>query len=135
MDARQLSEELNLKAMNSLTNVVNDEARGLISKAQAGTACRAIFDVVGGLVSTETVDLISAAVEQYKGHHGWMGNLVRRGDHMEGYIRVCGPAAVIRINHATPHRKPSYNVEEETNILARDDADRLFANLRNNGAW
>lgn len=136
MDADQLSQELNLKAMTALSSVVADEERGLISKAEAKTAIRAIYEVVGGLVPTSTFDLISAASEQYKHHRGWDVQMVNVAGELKGVARVCGNGAVIRITGAVPHRKPSNNVDEtENDLMAKQDASSLLNRIRATAQW
>lgn len=133
MDAEQLSQEINLKAMTALANIVDDEERGIITRAEAKTALRAIFDMAGGLVPTSTFDLISAAADQYKHAKGVEVEWVRIGDAIKGVARVCGAGAVLRIDQALPHRKPSYDID--TDAKAKEHAARLFGQLRGQVQW
>lgn len=135
MDSKQLSEELNLKAMTALTGILQDEARGLITPAQAATGVRAIFDMAGGLISQESFDLISLAAESYKGKRGVEVNLTKNPQgHLEGVIRFCGSGAVVHINQASPHRTPEYtdSTDEEAKVIS----DNLFQLIRKkNTQW
>ena len=95
MDAEQLTQELSLKAMTALSNIIGDYERGLISKAQAATGCRAVFDTVGGLVGTEVFNLVSAAAQQYKGAKSYEVTIGRGDDRYKGVMRQCGEACVL----------------------------------------
>lgn len=136
MDAKQLTDELHLKAMTALTCIIQDEQRGIISPAQAATGVRAIFDTVGGLVPTEAFDLISLVGKEYKGKTGTQVDMVKVGDHLEGVIRFCHSGAVLRVTHAVPHRRPAYTTDE-VDAEAKVDAANLFNVLKKkvNAQW
>lgn len=134
MDAKQLSDELNLKAMTALTGIIQDEARGLISPAQAATGVRAIFDMSSGLISSESFELISLAAAEYKGKRGMDVQLIKSPNgHLEGVLRVCGTGAVLRINRAVPHLMPTY--ADDADVDARTSAATLFNLIRNSYKW
>lgn len=124
MDAKQLINDINLKAMDSLGNVIQDYERGLISKAQAATGCRAIFDCVSGIATKEVFDLVSQAAAEFSGTHGVEVNIKPGRDNGEltfsGTIRYCGLAQVLRFR-AVPHYTGSYN-DDEPDLIAREKA-------------
>ena len=86
MDTEQLTRELSLKAMTALGNIIGDYERGLITRAQAMTGCRAVFDTVGGLCTNDVYQLVSEAAMTYKGVHGI--EVIRR--HNKTYLHRAG---------------------------------------------
>lgn len=135
MDSEQLSHEINIKAINALSNIMDDERRGIITRAQAKTAVRAIYDTVGGLVPTDTFDLISQAAEEYKQAHGTEVQWFRVGSDIKGICRIAGTGKVLRIDRATPQRIPSNNTDIDDDAAAKDHAAKLFAKLKDEVQW
>lgn len=110
MDAEQLVRELNLKAMTAISNLLSDYDRGLISRAQANTGCRAVFDTVSGLVSSDTFEYISMAANEFKGAKGCQLSLRKdkTGTAFEGILRICGSGKLIRVRGTPYHAAPPY---------------------------
>lgn len=129
MDSRRMTEELNLKAYTAISNILTDYERGVISKGQAATGVRAVFDAVGGLVSSQTLEHISMAGDYFKGARGYEVQWINKGQHLEGVMRVCGTGAVVRVFKASAHVVPRYNDSDDADALARDEADRLMRAL------
>lgn len=124
MDPQQLIKDINLKAITALGSVVQDYERGLISRAQAATGCRAIFDTVSGIATPEVFDLVTQASAKFKDAVGVEVNLrpdTRNGKLVyNGTIRYCGLAQVLRFR-AVSHHTGSYN-DDEPDLIARDKA-------------
>ena len=121
MDAQTLIDELNLKVATSVIGICDDERRGLITKAQAGTAIKAVFDAVSGLVSQDNFDLISAASEEYKREKGMEATFVKNGDEIVGTIRICGAGALLSYRGGKPIRLPQDNTEREVDAEAKQE--------------
>lgn len=129
MDTEQLVRELNLKAMTAISNLLSDYERGLISKAQVSSGCRAVFDTVGGLVSADTFEFVSLAANEFKGAKGVELQVTRYDNQLKGVARICGTGALLGIYAARPIKTPVYN-EEEPDRAARDAADRYMQGLK-----
>lgn len=95
MDAKQLTQELALKAINAVHTLVSDFNRGLITQGQVSAGCQAVFNTVSGLVDTETVQLLSDAAKEYR-CTGYDVEAVRTAQGIQGTIRVCGKGRVMR---------------------------------------
>ena len=121
MDAKNLIDELNLKTTIAVMGIVEDERRGIITKAQAATAMKGIFDAVSGLVSQDTFDLISAASEEYKGAKGMEATFIKHEDKIIGTIRICGAGALLRFSNGVPLRTPQDNSEREVDAEAKTE--------------
>lgn len=59
-------EELNLKAMESVYELVQDEHRGLITREAVKQGVRAVFNALSGYLSPKTFEAISTVSEEYK---------------------------------------------------------------------
>lgn len=128
MDPWKLKSEVSQKVIGALQAIVSDHERGLISRAQAATGVRGIYDATSGLVDTETFDILSEVAQRYKGVHGVEVQFKRVGKHLEGYVRVCGRGRVVRITQAIPHYTAAYTDENADTEAARQAA-RLFNDI------
>lgn len=127
MDAEQLTKELSLKALSAITTLVSDYKRGLITKGQVSSGCRAVFDTVSGLVGTEVINLVSQAAAEFKSK-GFEVEIIKHADGtLRGALRVCGKGKVLRIR-AEPHFAAPYNVDEP-DMSARRVMDRYMEDL------
>ncbi|HFP9309398.1 TPA: hypothetical protein ACJI3N_005247 [Raoultella planticola] len=61
-----LETELNAKASDAITRVIEERQSGIVSHNEARIAVRAIFESVMGLVETGLSDVISAAVNEFE---------------------------------------------------------------------
>lgn len=129
MDTEQLREELNFKVLTAIHGIVNDERRGLITKAQANTGIRGIFDAVSGLVSQDNFDLLSAASEEYKHAKGVEVTFIKATDGIQGSIRICGNGALLSYRQGKPMILPRYNVEEEVDLEAKERQEAYHKRL------
>lgn len=142
MDAQTVIDELNLKVAASVIGICDDERRGIITKAQANTAIRAVFDAVSGLVSQDNFDLMSAVSEEYKHEKGVEATFIKNGDEIIGTIRICGAGALLSFRGGKPIRLPQHNTEREVDAEAKQDqadwhqsvTDKL-RQKREQGAW
>lgn len=139
MDTEQLREELNFKVLTAVHSIVSDERRGLITKAQANTGIRGIFDAVSGLVSQDNFDLLSAASEEYKHAKGVDVTFIKAVDGITGTIRICGNGALLSYRQGRPMILPRYNVEEEVDLEARERQEayhnRLVQEAQERQSW
>jgi hypothetical protein len=112
-----------------LSNVISDYERGLISKAQAATGCRAVWDTVSGLVGGEVLDLINQASLEYRGARGVEFALDPKT--ARGYLYRCGTAM---INDVTLGGGQLFAVgDEEERIRCASNAFKYRANLYEKG--
>lgn len=61
MEAQQILDEIDRKALETLQRILNDRERGVISDAQARASVHTLFEAVSGLCSRDSFDLISDA--------------------------------------------------------------------------
>lgn len=121
-----LTNELSLKAMTSIGNLISDYDRGLISKGQVATGCRAVFDAVGGLVSPSCLDLLSQAAKEYA-CKGYEVLLVNTEEGLQGTIRQCGGAKVIAVQSKSVWRAPTD--APESDLVARNMSEKYVGKL------
>ncbi|WEU67417.1 hypothetical protein [Xanthomonas phage JGB6] len=120
----------------ALTGLIEDEKRGLITKAEAKTAIKAIFESVSGLIDQETFDFLSAASVDYKDSKGMDITFVKVEETIQGTIRVCGNGALM-VYKAVPIRAPQYNTHEEVDAEAKTIQQEMHQKLLNrvSGSW
>lgn len=136
MEANQILEEINLKALAALTTIIQDEKRGLLTKGQAATGIRGIFDSVSGLVSQECFDLISLAANEYKDASEVDVNLIRSGDNIVGVMRFPKTGAILEITNTKPRRFPGYNDTDENAVEnVKAEAQAIFEKLKARREW
>ncbi len=114
--------ELNLKVLTSLSNLVADEERGLITGAEVKTAVRSIFDCMGGYLAPETFETLSVVSDRYKNSKAaefYMIQHPQADNLIAGMMYVPNVDAIIQIREA--HRMtPQYNLNEERDKQNRD---------------
>lgn len=124
-----LANELSLKAMTAVGSLIADYDRGLISKAQVASGCRAIFDTVGGLVTPKALDLISQAAKEYQ-CKGYEVLMVRTPEGLRGTVRQCGGAKVVKFRtegiSSLEHQR---NQLDEPDLAARKLSENYVESL------
>ena len=120
MDAKQLMSELDHKVFNTVVNIVEEERRGLITRAQAATGMRAVFDAVSGLCSQDNFDMLSAAALEYRDAKGVDVTFIKGQNGIHGSIRICGNGALLSYDQGTPMILPRNNSDEEVDLEAKD---------------
>ncbi len=111
-------EELNLKAMESVYGLVQDEHRGLISRGAVKYGVKAVFEALSGYLSPKTYEAISVVSEQYK--HADTYSVRENRSKNEVMVHVCGAGRWYQLRDKKAIAIPQYNdIEREPDEAIR----------------
>ena len=107
-EVNKFLEELNLKAMESVYNLVQDQNRGLISRGAVKQGVRAVFESLSGYLSPKTYEAISIVSEEYKSAETYEIREVKSSGKVT--IHVCGTGKLWQLaGPKLPVSIPVYN--------------------------
>lgn len=110
-------DELNLKVMESVYNLVQDEHRGLISRGAVKQGVRAVFEAFSGFMSPKTYEAISVVAEEYRDAVTYTIKETPAG---KVVVHACGSGRWFALGRKEPLTVPQYNdVEREPDEAIR----------------